>query len=321
MTSLAVSCSTPVFGRRDHRTCQFIVFIVTDCCFFGLGGLRSPVMKSSSPSWDPAKYLQFESERARAWHDLVARLGDLNPATIVDLGCGPGHLTATLSEQWPAAHVTGVDSSAEMMAVAASLRRPGRLDFQQATIEDWHPDAPVDLLISNAALHWVPSHLDLMRKWVTTAVAAGGVFAFQMPAINHDAASEVMHQVTTSPRWAGRLGQVAAAIESRRAKVRPPQEYAEALIDAGCQVDAWHTTYVHAMPGDDPMLDFLVGTGLRPHLDILLDPAERSDLCADMAAALRHRFPRREYGTLVAFPRVFGVARPARGYNAEKVGV
>lgn len=268
-------------------------------------------MTSSSPSWDPGKYLQFESERARAWHDLMARLGDLDPATIVDLGCGPGHLTATLSAQWPRSRVTGVDSSAEMMAVASRLARPGHLDFEQATIEDWRPQRPVDLLISNAALHWVPTHLDLLRRWVTTAVAPGGAIAFQMPAINHDGASEVMHQVTTSPRWAERLGQVAAAIESRRAKVRPPQEYAEALIDLGCTVDAWHTTYVHAMPGDDPMLDFLVGTGLRPHLDTLVDPAEREELCTDMAVALRDRFPRREYGTLVAFPRVFAVARVA----------
>jgi trans-aconitate 2-methyltransferase len=295
----------------DHSECQSIVLILTTGCAVASSAIRWPIMTSSSPSWDPGKYLQFESERARAWHDLVARLGDLHPSTVVDLGCGPGHLTATLADKWPSAHITGVDSSAAMMAVARPLARPGRLDFEQGTIEDWHPVQPVDLLISNAALHWVPTHLELLRRWVTSAVAPGGAIAFQMPAINHDGASEVMYEVTTSARWAGRLGRVAAGIESRRAKVRPPQEYAEALIDLGCQVDAWHTTYVHAMPGDDPMLDFLVGTGLRPHLDTLADPAEREQLCADMADALRQRFPRREYGTLVSFPRVFAVARLA----------
>jgi trans-aconitate 2-methyltransferase len=266
------------------------------------------IVKSFSPSWDPDKYLQFEAERARAWHDLVARL-TVVPATVVDLGCGPGHLTATLADRWPEARVIGVDSSDDMIAVARSTSRPGRLTFEQGTIEGWRPRQPVDLLISNAALHWVPTHVELLAQWVKGAVAPGGAIAFQMPAINHDAASEAMYEVTTSPRWSPRLGSVAATVAARQAAVRSPEEYAEVLIDLGCEVDAWHTTYVHTMPGEDPMLDFMVGTGLRPHLDTLAEESERAELCQDMAAALRRRYPRREYGTLVAFPRVFAVAR------------
>jgi trans-aconitate 2-methyltransferase len=265
-------------------------------------------MTASFPSWDPKKYLQFEAERTRAWHDLVARLGDLAPETVVDLGCGPGHLTATLADRWPDSLITGVDSSPEMIAAAQPTTRTGHLTYEQATIEGWKPERPVDLLIANAALHWVPTHMELLAQWTKDAVAAGGTIAFQMPAINNDVASQVMHEVTTSPRWSERLHDVAAAMATRRSKVRPPEEYTEALVELGCAVDAWQTTYVYLLPGDDPVLDFLLGTGLRPYLDALGEN-ERPELCADMGVALRHTFPRKPYGTLMPFSRVFVVAR------------
>src|SRR6185503_7090921 len=117
---------------------------------------------ASSPSWDPDQYLRFEAYRTRPWQDLVARLADLRPTTIVDLGCGPGHLTATLLDRWPTARIVGVDSSAAMIEKAARETVPGRLEFRLGDIEGWRPDAPVDLIISNAALQWVPTHLDLI---------------------------------------------------------------------------------------------------------------------------------------------------------------
>src|SRR4051812_5984915 len=106
---------------------------------------------SASPSWDPALYLRFERERARPWHDLVARLDPARPPrTIVDLGCGPGHLTATLAERWPDATITGVDSAPEMIAKAAAHGRSGRLHFVEDDMAQWRPEQPVDLIISNA---------------------------------------------------------------------------------------------------------------------------------------------------------------------------
>jgi trans-aconitate 2-methyltransferase len=62
--------------------------------------------------WDPQRYLVFGDERARPFHDLLAAVGAQNPAEVVDLGCGPGNLTATLAQRWPSARVVGVDSSA-----------------------------------------------------------------------------------------------------------------------------------------------------------------------------------------------------------------
>ena len=75
--------------------------------------------------WDATEYGRFADERARPFFDLLARVRAERPARVVDLGCGTGHLTATLSDRWPTAVVVGVDSSPEMLAAAATLAPAG----------------------------------------------------------------------------------------------------------------------------------------------------------------------------------------------------
>ena len=70
------------------------------------------------PSWDPQHYLAYADERGRPFVDLLARVGATAPRSVVDLGCGPGNMTRLLAERWPGATVTGVDSSADMIARA-----------------------------------------------------------------------------------------------------------------------------------------------------------------------------------------------------------
>jgi trans-aconitate 2-methyltransferase len=72
----------------------------------------------SVAGWDDAQYLRFADERTRAARELLSRVPLVSPERVVDLGCGPGNSTALLRERWPAARVTGVDSSAERLARA-----------------------------------------------------------------------------------------------------------------------------------------------------------------------------------------------------------
>jgi trans-aconitate 2-methyltransferase len=68
--------------------------------------------------WDAALYQRFGGERARPFFDLLARVGAELPGYVVDMGCGPGHLTAVLAERWPLAEVCGVDNSPQMIEAA-----------------------------------------------------------------------------------------------------------------------------------------------------------------------------------------------------------
>jgi trans-aconitate 2-methyltransferase len=221
-------------------------------------------------------------------------------------------MTAILAERWPAAEVTGVDSSAEMISAAAQHARRGRLRFVVGCIEDWEA-APIDVIVSNAALQWVPGHVDLLPRWAG-ALRPGGALAFQMPRSTGVAAGEVFRSVATSARWASRLGDAAAGAGPRSAAspVRPVAEYVDVLAGLGLAVDAWETTYQHVLPGADPVLEWFSGTGLRPYLDALgSDPPALADFRAEVGARLREAYPPAPYGTILPFPRIFVVAHRA----------
>ncbi|MGO0575527.1 methyltransferase domain-containing protein [Ornithinimicrobium panacihumi] len=133
-------------------------------------------------TWDPDRYLTFADERGRPFVELVGRIGATRPRTVVDLGCGAGNLTRLLVDRWPEARVTGVDFSPEMVD---RVSRVEGLAPELRDIRDWagsggEPSEPVDVLVTNAALQWVPGHLDLLPALVDR-VAEGGWFAMQVP--------------------------------------------------------------------------------------------------------------------------------------------
>jgi trans-aconitate 2-methyltransferase len=266
---------------------------------------------SGSPTWDPASYARFGDERSRPFVDLMARVGARHPRHVVDLGCGSGALTATLKERWPAAQVHGVDSSAEMVAAAADLDTD--VVFTQGDVRSWRPalsDAPVDVIVSNAVLQWVPEHRDLLPRW-TSCLASGGWLAVQVPG-NFEAPSHaLMREVADRPAFRVALAGVLRGGDS----VDDPAGYADRLAAAGCRVDAWETTYLHVLDpagehGDDAVLAWVSGTGLRPVLDALAGDDElQEEFVQQYRDELRGAYPRRHWGTPLPFRRVFVVAQ------------
>jgi trans-aconitate 2-methyltransferase len=270
--------------------------------------------RRATSTWDPSQYLRYAASRSRPFHDLLARIPELptprNPR-VTDLGCGPGNVTVSLFDRWPDAHITGVDSSAEMLEAAADLAGPapggqGRLDFTADDIADWAPGEPHDLIVSNAALQWVPEHAEdplFFTPWLD-ALHPGGTLAFQVPGNFTSPSHSLIHDVTARPRWHARLHHVSRGYTH----VRTPGEYLERLTALGCAVDAWETTYVHVLPGEDPVLDWVKGTALRPVLAALDDPQDKADFTAEYATLLRAAYPPGPSGTLFPFRRIFVVA-------------
>jgi trans-aconitate 2-methyltransferase len=253
-------------------------------------------------TWDPAVYQKYGDERTRPFTDLLIRVGSTDPRFVVDLGCGPGDQTATLLERWPGATVLGIDSSPEMIEAAQDRALPGRLTFVQADLSTWRPDRPVDVLVSNATLQWVPGHLELLPK-LAAMLAPDGWLAFQVPG-NFDAPSHTeLFALRETPRWRDRL----AAGAARGAHVHQPVDYLGALVRTPLAVDVWETTYLHVLSGDDPVLEWTKGTALRPVFAVL-DGADLEEFLADYGQRLRAAYPRGEFGTVLPFRRIFAVA-------------
>jgi trans-aconitate 2-methyltransferase len=259
---------------------------------------------STSLRWDPRQYAVYADERARPFFELIARIGVEKPAEVIDLGCGPGGLTATLLQRWPAARIVGVDSSADMIEASAEHAVPGRLSFVQADVARWQPTGPVDVVVANALLQWIPGHLELLPR-ITSWLRPSGVFAFQVPDNFDEPSHTLLRDLRTTPRWRDEIG----AGADRSVGVERPESYLETLTRLGLTADVWQTTYLHILPGDDAVLEWVKGTALRPVLSALRNEADRHAFLGEYAAALRSAYPPRPWGTLFTFRRTFAVAR------------
>ena len=254
-------------------------------------------------SWDPAQYLKFAGERLRPAVDLLARVAVEAPATVVDLGCGAGNLAPLVAERWPAAQLIGVDSSPDMLAKARADHP--RVQFVRADIGAWRPPQPVDVLYSNAALHWVDGHERLLPA-LLESLSPGGVLAVQMPR-NFGAPSHtsIVETIELGP-WRAKLASLV-----RREPVHPPGAYWRLLQGRAAGLQIWETEYLQVLTGDNPVAEYTKGTWLKQFLD-RLEGAEREAFEADYRARVRAWYPPEADGrTLFPFRRLFIVARRA----------
>lgn len=253
--------------------------------------------------WDPGLYGGFAAPRLRPAMDLLSRVPLDAPARVADLGCGGGQATRLLAARWPAAELTGIDSSADMLAEARAKDGTGRIQWHHGNVADWESDAPVDVIYSNAALHWLDDHATLFpRLW--RGLAPGGVLAVQMPR-NHDAPSHTgMAEAALAGPWADTLRPLL-----RPSPVAPPEVYYDLLAGRAARLDVWETEYLHVLEGEDAVVRWVSSTALAPLLQALDNENWRRDFLADYRARMAAAYPKRPDGrTLLPFRRLFLVA-------------
>lgn len=250
--------------------------------------------------WDPKLYAAFAAPRLRPALDLLNRVDAPSPERVVDLGCGTGNVTRLLAARWPGAKVVGVDSSTEMLRAAAA--EPSAITWIQGDANTWTPDRPVDVLFSNAALHWLDDHQSLFPRLIAM-LAPGGTLAVQMPHNHYAASHVVMADTVEAGPWAARLRPLA-----RRFPVGDADFYYGLLAPVAGRLDIWETEYLHVLEGDNPVVTWTMGTALRPLLDALAEP-ERGEFLAEYSRRIAAAYPRRADGrTLFPFRRLFVVA-------------
>ncbi|SFC31013.1 trans-aconitate 2-methyltransferase [Nocardioides terrae] len=247
--------------------------------------------------WNPDRYLAYADERGRPFVELLGRIPAEAPATVVDLGCGPGNLTALLRQRWPGARIAGVDSSPPMIERARAT--DGDIDWQLADVADWRGSA--DVIVSNATFQWVPGHLDLLPR---LAARAGQVFAFQVPGNFAEPSHTLREDLAAEDPYR----------EHTRGLARPsshdPVTYLQLLQGEGFEVDAWETTYLHVLDGEDAVFDWISGTSLLPTRAAL--PEELFErFAAELRRRLRLAYPARNGQVVLPFRRIFVVATRA----------
>lgn len=254
-------------------------------------------------AWDAAQYLKFAGPRLRPAIDLLARIEAASPAAIADLGCGTGTATRLLAKRWPGAKVCGVDASPGMLAVARSESADDAIAWIEADVAAWSPAVPLDVLFSNAALHWLDGHARLLPRLVR-CLRPGGTLAVQMPRNHLSPSHTCIGEAAAAGPWGRRLDGIL-----RPFPVEAPAAYHDLLVPVAASVDIWETEYLHVLTGDNPVVEWTRSTALKPVL-ALLDEGEREAFLADYGARIAAAYPRRADGaTLFPFRRLFIVAR------------
>jgi trans-aconitate 2-methyltransferase len=253
-------------------------------------------------AWNAAAYLRFGDERTRPCRDLAARVEVAAPGRVIDLGCGPGNSTAVLRERWPAAEITGMDSSAEMLAKA---RVDGAAHWVQSDIARWAEEEGerFEVVFSNAALQWVPDHATLFPKLIRR-IASGGALAAQLPAYSEQPGQRMIREVARSPKWRARFTK--EPVDWRTESVA---FYYDALAPLAARLDLWETEYLHVVDGTQAVVEWYRATGLRPFLSALPAEKDRAEFLAEYHDALEpHYRPQKDGRLLFPFRRLFLVA-------------
>jgi trans-aconitate 2-methyltransferase len=221
--------------------------------------LPKGTQKLSTDSWDPTEYQRFRDERSAPFYDLLALVEPCRGGRAVDLGCGTGELTRVLHERTGASETLGIDSSEAMLARTKPHAGEG-LSFELKDIAGWAPAQGLDLVFSNAALHWLDDHRDLIAR-LTAALRPGGQLAVQMPA-NHDHAShQVAEQVASENPFREALGGYI-----RRSPVLVPEQYAVLLESLGfVSQHVRLQVYLHLLPEPGAVVDWVKGTLLTDY--------------------------------------------------------
>lgn len=223
--------------------------------------------------WDPAQYDLFKEQRSQPFFDLLDMVRPKRNMNIVDLGCGTGELTHRLHQKLKAAQTLGIDSSESMLAESAQHTADGlrfaRGDIAQLVIAR----GSLDLLYSNAALHWLPDHrslFSLLWSWL----GDGGQLAIQVPSNHLHPAHRIAQTTAQQSPFAEAMAHFVRAVP-----VLDLEEYCQLLFDLGCaEQQTQLRIYAHVLVSSEQVVQWVRGTLLLEYLKRLPEDLHQSYL-------------------------------------------
>ncbi|MGK6344142.1 methyltransferase domain-containing protein [Chryseobacterium sp. DT-3] len=221
--------------------------------------------------WNPDVYNQFKNIRFKPFYDLAELIADEKQMKAVDLGCGTGEQTAILTEKFPNAVFTGIDSSPEMLEKSKTLENK-RLHFRLAETEEvLTADENWDLIFSNAALQWSDNHQELFPKLISK-LNTGGQLAVQMPYQPGNTLNKILFELADEEPFRTQLNGW-----NRPSAVLTIDEYAQILFDNGIQdLNLSQKVYPIIAEDHETLFRFISGSALIPYLEKLSEEQQKT---------------------------------------------
>ena len=253
-----------------------------------MAGIRKPISPSAT------------SARARP-RSLLARIAARAPRRMSPISAAVPAIPPLFSPR--AGHAR--TSTASTIRPPCSRRRattPTRAHWILADVASWAPDAPYDLIYSNATFQWVKGHAALLPRLV----------AFLAP---HGVPLSRCHAISTSPVTRSRRKSRLSRAGRRSSRARPTGGTCSNrkitiifLSPSQMRSISGKRAIVQALEGDDAVYRWVLGTGLRPYR-MRSKSEERETFLANTVPRAAHAYPPRASGvTLFPFQRLFCVA-------------
>jgi trans-aconitate 2-methyltransferase len=212
-------------------------------------------------AWNADQYRRFAAERSEPFHDLLDMVVEGPTARLVDLGCGPGELTAVAAERLGATDVLGIDNSPDMLR-AALASAGDHTRFVDGDIARWTSAGDVDVVIAAASLQWVPDHRAVLERW-TAALCPGGQLLVQVPANAHAPTHAVAAAVAEREPYRSAFGDAGPPADPVATNVLSPEAYARILFELGfTEQQVVLRVYPHVLGSVRDAVEWVTGTTL-----------------------------------------------------------
>jgi trans-aconitate 2-methyltransferase len=230
--------------------------------------------------WDAATYHRIASPHEEWGARTLTRVERRGVAAALDAGCGSGRVTRLLLERLPGARVIGVDSSPAMLAQAgANLHSFGdRVTLIEGDLTSVSLPEPVDLVFSNATLHWIHDHGALFANLARNLRSGGRMEVECGGRGNLEGVFALACAVLDQPRF--RAARLSGGDPESATYFAGPEETRDRLLAAGfAEAETWLRPAPAVLPDAASFKTYLETIVLRPHV-ALLPPELQDDFVA-----------------------------------------
>lgn len=252
--------------------------------------------------WNAKQYSKFKKERTLPAIELANAIECDDVKSVIDIGCGIGNSTAVLKRKYKDARVIGADNSKDMLESARQNNSDIEFIELDAEKELSNLNERFDIVFSNACIQWIPDHKRLLGQ-MFSCLAPRGVLAVQIPEQAKHPVHKIIREVSDSEKWREKLN------FRRSYNNLTEEEYFDVLSELTDDFRIWETTYFHAMPSYESIIEWYRGTGLRPYLERLSD-VDQAEFTLEIKNNLERIYPIQKNGEIIfRFPRLFFTAR------------
>jgi trans-aconitate methyltransferase len=154
--------------------------------------------------WDAEEYRTSSSNQKKWALELLSKLNLQGNERVLDIGCGDGEVTAAIARRVPGGSAVGIDSSRDMVDLAATRYSPEHCPNVSFVLKDAREldfDEEFDAVFSNACLHWVIDHQPVLAGIRKCLKPSGRVLLQMGGKGNATTVLQAIDTVLKMPRW------------------------------------------------------------------------------------------------------------------------